>query len=1119
MHTSSNYAAALKALNPAQRKAVETIDGPVLVIAGPGTGKTQLLTTRIAHILQQTDTLPQNILCLTFTDSAAHTMRERLAGLIGQAAYDVTVSTYHAFGSELIRRHPDYFVEFSDMQPADDLLIDQVLRAIVSGLPFANPLKFADTYLGDIKTFISDAKRALLTPKDIIKVSEHNETYAQIANPIIEELLDNLARIDKKAMPLFERLYAQLDKLEAILPPPSGVLPLSTLLLQELRAANESAAATGKTTELTKWKNTWLAKNHAGKFVLAGEKTNQKLRAAADVYGQYLAELKARSLYDFDDMILRAVRALEQNPDFRYTVQEQYHYLLLDEFQDTNGAQLRLVALLTDNPVHEGRPNVLAVGDDDQAIYAFQGANYSHMKQFQHMYRDVVSIPLTENYRSHPHILQLAEGISRQIEHRLLADKPLRSATHTEQCVIERRDTKSDAAQFAWVADRIQNLIRKGLAPNEIAVLAPQHKYLEPLVPFLHQLGIPVRYDKRENILDDPIINQLLRMSELVIALASGKHAHANTLWAEILSFPCWGLATSKIWQLSWQANDHRTDWTSVVLGDEALKPIGLFFVRLSILAGSETGETILDYLIGTTPLNLNEPGLPPYRSPLYEHYFGSVIAGATNEAPANFWDLLNSLIILRTRLRDYRPAEHEQLRLEDFVTFVHAHREAGIKILNTNPHREAENAVHLMTAYKSKGQEFNTVFLLGVTDDVWGSKARKAGTRLALPQNLVFMRYAGATNDERIRLFYVAVTRAKSQLFLVGYRANFAGKTTARLAYLQEVPDETGHTKSPLLPAANQLVQETQQETEQPQTTQLQAYWQQRHETGLSEQQLRGLLAHRIERFRLSPTHVTSFIDLEKQGPRYFFMNTILRFPRAPIPTGEFGNAIHETLEWIHRINKQEGTVPRTDRTIAQFATRLSRRSLSPQDYQLFLDRGTTALRAYLGQRIHTIHPDNQSEISFKNEGVFIGNCNLSGNIDKLIVDKRAKTITIVDYKTGKSFSRWATEPKLHRYKMQLYLYKTLVEQAHTWADYKVTDAYLEFVEPDENGEIHELHIAFNPEEQKKANKLAERIWQHVQQLHIPDVSNYSTDLKGMQAFETFLLRDEGEDQTSLWS
>src|SRR5215472_15459574 len=150
----AKYEEAFAGLNEAQRKAVTTTDGPVLVIAGPGTGKTQLLTTRIAHILATTDTLPQNILCLTFTDSAAENMRERLAGMIGQAAYDVTISTYHAFGSDLIRRFPDYFTELADMRPVDDLGLDAVLRDILEHLPFTSPLKFADVYLPDLKTFI-----------------------------------------------------------------------------------------------------------------------------------------------------------------------------------------------------------------------------------------------------------------------------------------------------------------------------------------------------------------------------------------------------------------------------------------------------------------------------------------------------------------------------------------------------------------------------------------------------------------------------------------------------------------------------------------------------------------------------------------------------------------------------------------------------------------------------------------------------------------------------------------------------------------------------------------------------------------------------------------------------
>lgn len=1114
----TSYEEALKSLNQNQRRAVEAIDGPVLVIAGPGTGKTQLLTTRIAHILQTTDTLPQNILCLTFTESGAQTMRTRLTNLIGQAAYDITISTYHAFGSDLIRQWPDYFAEFGDMQPADDLLMDSIFREILAALPYNHPLKFADTYLGNIKSFVSDAKRALLTPEDVAAVANHNDAFLQKAGHAAADVLSGLVRIDKKSLPLFETLHKKLADVADVTEPVAGVLPLSTLMLQTLREALEHATASGKTTEITKWKNTWLAKNEQGIFIPGGQKTNEKLRAAADIYQQYITELAARGLYDYDDMILRAVRALEQNDDFRYSLQEQYQYLLLDEFQDTNGAQLRLVDLLTDNPVHEGRPNVLAVGDDDQAIYAFQGANYSHMLAFNTMYRDVLVVPLTENYRSHGDILHVAAGVAGQIEERLHHNFPgidkilvAQNKNLPERAIVERREAPSDAAQFAWAARYIKKLIAEGTPASEIAVLAPQHKHLEPLLPFLRQENVPVRYEKRENVLDDPAVNQLLRMCELVLALGQKHHGQANALWAEILSFEFWELPTSAIWQLSWQASDDNENWSEVLLKNQSLKPIALFFIRLSMLAGTETLETMLDYLIGVTPLDLQEPGFDAFQSPFYRHYFNDLEHAHIDfqSGRADFWNLLTNLVVLRARLRDYRPTDSGPLYMQDFIRFAEAHREANIKILNTSPYQEADDAVQLMTAYKSKGQEFSAVFLLGVSDEIWGGKARSQSTRLSLPPNLHYIRYAGATNDERLRLFYVALTRAKMQLYMLNYAANFTGKPMTRLRYLAETEDEQGVVASPLLPATNQRVGNAGDGATQP-VTELQAYWQQRHEAAITEKELRALLKSRIERFQLSPTHVNSFIDLEKQGPSYFFLNTILRFPRAPTPTGEFGNAIHETLEWMHHFAKREGSAPSFVLAIKHFEKLIRRKSLNEQDKKLFLERGSASLRAYLSQRSQTIAPDNEVEWNFRGENVFIGDCHMSGKIDKLIINRHEKTVVIVDYKTGKSYSRWAHDSKLHRYQKQLYLYKTLVEKSRTWQGYRVVGAYLEFVEPDETGTIQELHLTFDDTDQKQTEQLAQAIWKHIQNLDIPDTGSYAADLKGIEGFEKDLLANQ---------
>jgi DNA helicase-2/ATP-dependent DNA helicase PcrA len=1126
------YQEALAGLNKAQRQAVTTTEGPVLVIAGPGTGKTQLLTTRIAHILETTDTLAQNILCLTFTESAAGTMRERLANLIGQDAYDVTISTYHAFGSDLIRRYPDFFADDPNLQPVDDLGIDSIFREIIAQLPFSNPLKYSDAYLGDIKTLVSDAKRALLSPDDLRAVARHNLAYIAEASPIVGSTLGNIIRISKKDTPAFEALASALlaiktDNAKA------GTVPLGALLSQSLDEALEEVRSSEKQTPLTKWKNTWLAKDTAGHFVVDGHKTNEKLLAAADVYEQYLATLKARSLFDYDDMILRAVRALETHNDLRYTLQEQYLYLLLDEFQDTNGAQLEVVKLLTDNPVNEGRPNVLAVGDDDQAIYAFQGANYSHMLQFNDMFKDVLVVPLTQNYRSHADVLHTARGIAEQIEERLhhhfpKIEKTL-SAENTklpEQAIIERREAESDIMQFAWVAKRIRELLDEGMPASEIAVLGPQHKYLEPLVPFLNQQHIPVRYDKRENILDDPVVNQLLTMSELCIALGQNEVQRSNALWSEVLSFDFWELPTSLIWKLSLQANDEATSWTEKLLADERLRPMALFFIRLSQIYNSETLEMMLDYLVGTIPLIYKDDAGQDatYTSPFYAYTFSELEASLNRtQTPgsaqaslfaeqdeqtvsAAFWELLTNLIVLRARLRDYRRSNDEPLHLQDFLDFVAQHRAAEIKILNTSPYASGTDAVQLMTAFKSKGMEFSAVFVLAVNNEAWSSKARGAGNRISLPANLQFIRYAGATDDERLRLFYVAVTRAKTHLFLVGYAQDYTGKTLSHLKYLDEYTDEERAWHSPLLPEGTRRILPANEDSPLP--AELEAYWQKRHEQALGDTDLHALLAERLKRFQLSPTHINDFTDIMYCGPRAFFLRTILRFPTAPKPEVQFGNAMHETLEWVHKIAKQDGLLPSASALEKMYEQRLRAKKLDAHHTTQYLERGLAALKAYVAQRGHTIVPDNVVEYNFRNEGVFIGTAHLTGKIDKLIIDREHKKITIVDYKTGKkSHTRWTREAKLHKYRLQLYMYRALVEGSHTYAGYTVTDAYLEFVEPDEEGTINELHVVFDDDDYRRVQQLAQAVWDRIMTIDLPDISEYTPDIGGIEAFEAYLL------------
>jgi DNA helicase-2/ATP-dependent DNA helicase PcrA len=1095
-------------LNTAQKQAVDQIDGPVLVIAGPGTGKTQLLSLRIANILKQTDTLPENILCLTFTDSAAHTMRERLTSIIGQAAYGITISTYHAFGSDLLRRYPDYFSEEAELEPADNLTIDATFRSIIAALPYSNPLKH-EVFLRDCKQLISDCKRALISPAELRKIATANQKFITHVSQNIRIVSPELSRVSKNSINSFRQLltYGEAPANHA---ESNSVLPLKQLWHSSLHEALDEVEASGKTTALSKWKLHWLAKDAEGLFIVAGDNQNEKMHAAAEIYEQYLNALATQGLYDYDDMILRAIRGLHKYPELRYSLQERYLYLLLDEFQDTNAAQARLIELLTDNPVNEGRPNVLAVGDDDQAIYAFQGAHYSHMLNFRNHYNDTCIISLTENYRSHADILQVAAHVADQIDSRLAKQFPdvnkaitAANATLPKHATVERHEFKTALSQNAWIVERIGQCIQNGLRAHDIAVLSPKHQYLEALVPYLRQAGLPIHYDKREDVLEDPAIIQLVAMSRLIVALERDQTAAAG-LWTHILSYDMWELPTSLIWQLSWQAREQKQSWTELLLVTPETRCIGLFFIRLSQIASNVSLEQMLDYILGITALELRESDLASYTSPFKAYYFGTIDADRTDTG--SFWQLLSNLTMLREYVRDYRRSEQPSLMLNDFLSFVSAHQAANIKIVNTNPYQEAIDAVELMTAYRSKGQEYGAVFILASIDEVWGNKARASGSRLALPPNLQFIRYAGASEDERLRLLYVAVTRAKTHLYLTSYTSSYSGKATTRLKYLNEMQQPDGDIISPFLPISDRVVkQETTDYVPNVETLSLQ--WHDHHMSALHEPTMRALLQPRLISYQLSPTELNSFLNVEHDGPATFFLQSLLRFPHATTPSIAYGNAVHQTLEWIHIYNKNHAVLPSIEQTALQFEQYLWHKRLPEVETQLLLSRGVHALTAYMQQRSHTISKDAYVEYSFRNEGVFIGAAHVTGKIDKLLIDKQHKTVTIVDYKTGKSHARWERSAKLHWYKHQLYFYKLLVEQSNAFRDYRVIDAYLEFVEPDEQGNIVELHSTFDEAEMAAFSILTSNVWELIQKLQFPNVTSYSADLKGIIQFESDII------------
>ena len=401
-----------KKLNKAQREAVEAIDGPVLVIAGPGTGKTQLLSMRVANIIRVSGVDAANILCLTFTNKAALNMRDRLLNLAGAESTKVTVKTFHGFAAELMNNYPDYFWNGARLSTAPDTLQLEIVQNILSRLPLSNPLsiRFAGKFTAtdDVIKALKLAKEAGLTPEKLKAVLEVNLAYIDIIEPLLADILAP-ALSSKK----LEDLKTAVDSLpkQGIDDKVAPLLSLTTVIKESLDAAIAADEGTGKTKHTGKWKARWIQSQSVNKGMFSERRRNEWWMAFTEVYALYRDQLHQRGYYDYSDMLLEVIVQLEQNPDLLSAVQERFQYVLIDEFQDSNPAQLRLAHLVADHYASEGKPNLMAVGDDDQSIYGFNGAELSNMLFFERSYSAFKQIVLEDNYRSSQALLDTTARI------------------------------------------------------------------------------------------------------------------------------------------------------------------------------------------------------------------------------------------------------------------------------------------------------------------------------------------------------------------------------------------------------------------------------------------------------------------------------------------------------------------------------------------------------------------------------------------------------------------------------------------------------------------------------------------------------------------------------------
>jgi len=1098
-NTKMTFEARLKNLNTAQTKAVTTIDGPVLVIAGPGSGKTEILSLRVAQILNETQVLPSQILCLTFTDSASLNMRDRLSKIISDEAYRVSIHTFHNFCVSIINRYPEYFYKGIPFNAVDPVTQSEILQSIVEGLEKDNPFRSVKpdgtyVYLSAINMAIQSLKKDGKSPQDFKKILESNKTDIEKINKVISKIFSD-GRVSKKTLEL--ALQLKIKKTEDN--------SLEGIIFASLERAIDEAQSEDSTKPLTEWKNNYLKADEDGNLLLKESAYQEKMFALADVYEAYRKTMHDNALYDFDDMILDVIEALKKHKGLLTELQEQFQYILVDEFQDTNNAQMTIVNMIASAPVNEGRPNVMVVGDDDQAVYRFQGAEVSNIINFKKMFKDVEIVEMTENYRSTQGILDVASHIIKKANIRLADKELIAQNKELKKGNIHHIQLPSSSHECHYISREIKRLIDNGTKPGDIAVIARKHEFLENLVPFMKGAKVPVKYDREQNVLQEPHVKELITMSRYVYSLVNNDSAVDESLLPQILSFGFWEIPRIEIFKLASEARMKRYEddfkYLNLVLdsSNAKIKAVGNFLVELSQLAQNEPAERILDLMIGAhvplVPDNEDEEievevRNADFTSPFKQYYFNDK---KRTHKTAEYLTFLSGLRIFIRALRDFRLAD--VIKIKDLIEFVDVHEKNNMSLNDSSPFSNALEAVRLLTSHKAKGLEFDTVFVMSCQNEVWAGRGR--GHILPMPANLPIYP-AGDNEDDKLRLFYVALTRAKRNLYLTSYLQTDTGKDSNILSYLVD-----NENLKPTHPKPNEYADANSPSHHEVLTASWTNYL-----TAPFLNEEKALLKSLLEDYKLSVTHLRNFTNIERGGPQLFIEQNLLRFPQAKTTSSAFGTAIHHALEQ-YVLKLKTGDKPSEDFALECFTKALKRERLARKDFNELSEKGEVCLIEFLKDR--EFSPKDMTEVDFRDQNVIIDGAHLTGKIDRIVID--GNKAIVHDYKTGKPVQSWDDKDgksKIYDYKKQLVFYKILIENSRNYRHLKMTQGVIDFVEP-KNGRLISLTLNMNDPEivelEERVKKLAVVVYKKIENLEFPDISEFSTDLKGVVEFENFLL------------
>lgn len=939
--------------NAKQMECIKTLIGPVMVLAGPGTGKTFTIIQRIKYMLEQ-GILPETILCLTFSEAAANEMKARLVKEMGTIASAVTIHTYHAFCNEIIKQNPAEFELLDGVSLADDISKRNLMKQCLDEY---NPT-FYRTKWGDAYYYIGDLLKAV---DEIKKNQVTKDSY-------FDTLSTHLAWQGK---------------------------------LDELMLEYKEREVKGKLVK------TFLEKVETHKRKIG------KANEAWEIYELYDVKLKRNNFIDFNDMINLVLETFDKNEDFLYKVAKKYKYFLVDEYQDTNYSQNQIVFKLCEGSNNQ---NIFVVGDDDQIIYGFQGAQTDNLEKFLKRYPQTKVICLEENNRSTQTILDLSYEIISQDKTRIEINPEFKAYQISKKLTAKNEkitchDKKVQIHGFGdikqennYVVEDIEKLINSPVIPktedgeadlSQIAILARENGELETFADLLKAKNIPFQIKSSKSIFE-------LKPSILVyfyLKALENNELYSEKLFGLLLSKPFEFEPADYNFLLEQNRLNHKDFITNLKANLErewaSREKVSNFIQTYDDLKEIKSHESLKNIIIEI----INRTGILQYfltsKINRIENIFA--IKKIVDEA-SSFGNL------------------HTSSTIQDFIQHLDMAFNDNIPI-TIDKDDYVQNAVQLLTLHGSKGREFEYVYISNLIAKKWENKKDSNKMDLPIIKNSSNIDDEDAKKAEKLRLLFVGITRAKHSLCLT-YSNTIDGNPQELTSYLASITE-----RDDLFEKYNHELSKDEYSLEIGKTL----------SKGTFDYQKAFIdeLRARLKDFILSPSALNSYMSC----PRNFLYSYILRIPilDSEWEAANYGSAIHKTLEWAINEARETGNYPEQNTFNEMFIKRLgNQKFISQLKRQEYETRGVNSLTAYYPHFKQT-SADRIFATEYPLEYVPVENYFIKGFIDRIELNNDG-TYSLYDYKTGsaKSKSKIADGEEYEGYLNQLRFYQFAFETLH---------------------------------------------------------------------------------------